>query len=108
MPDTWYLVAALTIVFAITLALRALPFTMLKPLRESAAVQAFAVWMPAGVLAILAASTLRTSLTTGEGHALPALVAVGVTVAAHLAFGRRTLLSVGLGTAAFVLLVNLT
>ena len=38
---------------------------------------------------------------------LPAAVATAVTVLVHLIGGRRTLLSVGAGTATFVLLVNL-
>ncbi|MGW4928824.1 branched-chain amino acid transporter permease [Agromyces sp. NPDC004153] len=111
MPETWYLVAVLATVFAITLALRALPFAALKPLRESELVRTLSVWMPAGILAILAASTLRGTIAAGDGDGhgvvLEAAIAVAVTVVVHLAFGRRTLLSVGLGTATFVALVNL-
>ena len=109
MPETWYLVAVLATVFVITLALRALPFAALKPLRESELVRTLSVWMPVGILAILAASTLRSTIATGDGDGvvLQAAIAVAVTVVVHLAFGRRTLLSVGLGTATFVALVNL-
>jgi branched-subunit amino acid transport protein AzlD len=108
-PETWYLVAVLATVFAITLALRALPFAALKPLRESELVRTLSVWMPAGILAILAASALRGTILAGDGRGvlLEAAIAVAVTVVVHLAFGRRTLLSVGLGTATFVALVNL-
>jgi branched-subunit amino acid transport protein AzlD len=66
-----------------------------------------ALWMPVGILGILAASTLRTSLGPGLTHLLPVAIAAAVTIAAHLLGGRRTLLSVGLGTATFVVLVNL-
>ena len=38
---------------------------------------------------------------------MPGLIAAAVTIAAHLLGGRRTLLSVGLGTVTFVVLVNL-
>ena len=107
MPDTGYLVAVMAIVFVITLALRALPFAVLTPLRESAFVQTMARWMPVGILTILVVATFRTSAFAGGGHLLAAVVAVAVTAAAHLLLGRRTLLSVGLGTLTFVLLVNL-
>lgn len=105
--SVWYIVAVLAIMFVITLALRAVPFAILKPLRESKVVRALSVWMPVGILAILAASTLRSAIADRQGYVVPALVAVAVTVAVHLLAGRRTLLSVGAGTATFVVLVNL-
>jgi branched-subunit amino acid transport protein AzlD len=107
MPDTPYLLAVLGIVFAVTFGLRALPFAALTPLRNSALVRKLSLWMPVGILVILAASTLRGTLSADPGSVLPALAAVAVTVAVHLLGRRRTLLSVGLGTAVFVLLVNL-
>lgn len=115
MPDLGYVVAALVIAGAITVALRAVPFAVLKPLRESRLVLALGLWMPVGILGILAASTLVGTFTgdgggtsgvdwTTAGHAA---LAAAVTVAVHLLCGRRTLLSIGLGTLTFVLLVNL-
>ncbi|HEU5129081.1 MAG TPA: AzlD domain-containing protein [Glycomyces sp.] len=106
MPETSYLVAVLAIVFAIDLALRAAPFAALRTLRESALVDRLALWMPVGILAILAAVTLRDSMGADPGTAVVALAAVGVTAAVHLWAGRRTLLSVGAGTLVYVLLVN--
>lgn len=107
MPETWYLLAVMAIGFGITFALRAVPFVALRPLRDSRLVAAMAVWMPVGILAILSVSTLLTSVGAESSRVLPALVAAAVTIAAHLLGGRRTLLSVGLGTATFVVLVNL-
>ena len=107
MPETGYLLAVIVIGFGITFALRALPFVILQPLRDSRPVTAMALWMPAGILAILAVSTLRSSLDADAGRLLPAVIATAVTIAAHLLGGRRTLLSVGLGTVTFVALVNL-
>lgn len=104
---TWYIVAVLAIVFVITLSLRAVPFAILKPLRESKIVRALSVWMPVGILVILAGSTFRSTIAAHADYLLPGAAAVAVTVVAHLAGGRRTLLSVGLGTATFVVLVNL-
>ncbi|GGC93972.1 branched-chain amino acid transporter AzlD [Tersicoccus solisilvae] len=104
--DPWYVAGVLAIIFVVTFSLRALPFALLRPLRASRFVRTMSVWMPVGILAILAAATFRSS----AGHDLPSLlsgaIAAVVTVVVHLAFGRRTLLSVGLGTATFVVLVN--
>ena len=106
MPDPGYLVAVLVTAFAITFLLRGLPFALLRPLRQSRAVITLAAWMPAGILAVLAAATLQSTLDT-DGRWLPALAAVAVTVAVHLTCGRRTLLSVGLGTLTYVGLLYL-
>ncbi|CAM3443656.1 AzlD domain-containing protein [Isoptericola cucumis] len=105
MPETGYLLAVLAVVFAITFALRAAPFAAIDRLRASRLVGSLARWLPAGVLLILAASTVRSS--AAGGRVWQALAAVAVTVVVHLVGGRRTLLSVGAGTATFVLLVNL-
>lgn len=107
MTGTAYLISVMAIGLAITFALRAVPFAVLKPLRESRLVADLALWMPVGILAILTITTLRSSLGA-DGSRLPAAaLAAAVTVVVHLVGGRRTLLSVGAGTAAFVLLVNL-
>lgn len=106
MFDAWWFVGALAVCGGITFGLRALPFVALKPLRDSKTVQRLSVWMPAGILAILAAVTF-SDFASEPRTALWAALALTVTVGVHLGFGRRTLLSVGLGTATFVVLVNL-
>lgn len=104
-PGAWYIAGVLAILFTITLALRAVPFAILKPLRESNLVKTMSAWLPAGILAILAASTFLSSAGADYAHLLHATIAVGVTAAVHLLAGRRTLLSVGAGTLSYVLLV---
>ena len=106
MPSTLYLIAVLAIVFSITLALRAAPFAVLGRLRDSAIVQRLAVWMPFGILAILAVTALHGTITSDAHGAWYALLAVTVTIGVHLAFGRRTILSVCAGTAVYVVLLN--
>ena len=107
MTETTYILAVMAIGLAITFALRAVPFAVLRPLRESRLVADLALWMPVGILAILTVTTMRSSLGA-DGSRLPAAaLAAAVTVVVHLVGGRRTLLSVGAGTAVFVLLVNL-
>ncbi|MCX4594515.1 AzlD domain-containing protein [Streptomyces sp. NBC_01549] len=106
MPSTPYLVAVLAIVFSITLALRALPFAVLRTLRGSAMVRQLSVWMPVGILAILAVTALHGAITHDPHGTRYALLAVAVTIGVHLGFGRRTILSVGIGTAVYVVLLN--
>lgn len=107
MPDLGYILGALAAGFGITFALRAVPFAILKPLRESAFVMRLATWMPVGILVTLSLVTLQSAATGGNGHTVAALVALAVTVAAHLASGRRTLVSVSLGTITYVGLLAL-
>ncbi len=107
MPSTGYILAVLAITFAVTFALRAVPFAILKPLRSSRFVTTMAMWMPVGILGILAAATFKTAAFAGHGRVVHASVAAIVTAATHLLCGRRTLLSVGLGTLTFVVLVNI-
>ncbi|MER5899451.1 MULTISPECIES: branched-chain amino acid transporter permease [Streptomyces] len=106
MPSTSYLVTVLAIVFALTFALRALPFAVLRTLRGSALVRQLSVWMPVGILAILAVTALHGTITRDPHGTGYALLAVAVTIGVHLAFGRRTILSVGIGTAVYVVLLN--
>jgi branched-subunit amino acid transport protein AzlD len=107
MPETAYILAVLGITFSVTFALRAVPFAILGTLKESALVQDLSRWMPVGVLGILAVTAFRGSVVALPATTLYALFALAVTIAVHLLCGRRTLLSVTLGTVAFVLLVNL-
>ena len=106
MPDTPYLVAASLTMFAVTFALRALPFAILRPLRDSALVAYLGRHMPAGIMVILAVYTLR-GLSLGEApHGAPEAIALAVTVGLHL-LKRNAVASIIGGTAVCVLLVNL-
>ncbi len=58
-------------------------------------------------LGILAAATLRTTITADPSATPLALAPVAVTAAVHLLAGRRTLLSVAIGTPSYVVLVDL-
>ncbi len=107
MPETTYILVVLLITFTITFALRAAPFAVLGTLQQSTLVDDLSRWMPVGVLGILAVTALRGSVVGLPGTAIYAVLALAVTIAVHLLCGRRALLSVTLGTVAFVSLVNL-
>lgn len=105
MPSTEYLIAAIVSSGLITFALRAIPFAILKPLRKSRFITRMGRWMPAGILVILAIITLQGVLVERPGTWWAVPVAAAVTVAVHLATRRRTVLSVGAGTACYVALI---
>ena len=101
-----YLFGILLVVFVIDFTLRALPFKILEPLRESSFVRNMAVWMPPGILLILLA-TLSDNTSVAGSQWWAAIVATVITVVVHLATKRRLLWSVGLGTLSYILMLNL-
>ncbi|QIK62410.1 branched-chain amino acid transporter AzlD [Leucobacter viscericola] len=107
MIDPLYLITAVVISGLITLALRALPFAILKPLRKSRFVKALGRWMPAGILLILAVVVLRGEILSRPGDLWAIAAATAVTVLVHLLAKRRALLSIAAGTACYVLLLNM-
>lgn len=106
MPSVWYMIAAVAVAGVITLLLRALPFAILKPLRTSKFVQALGRWMPAGILVILAIIMLANEIAAQPGKVWIVLVASAATVLTHLLAKRRALLSIFVGTAVYVVLLN--
>ncbi len=105
-PATWYIIAVVAIMFVVTFTLRALPFAILAKLRDSKFVNIMALWMPAGILGLLAIVIFYSTAADPDTNVWKLLIAVAVTIASHLVFGRRTLLSIGLGTVTYVALVN--
>lgn len=105
MPDAGYLIAAVGTAVAVTWALRALPFAALARLRHSPLVGYLNAAMPAGVMAILAAYTLRAFSPQVPDRAWPTVLALAVTVAVHL-WRRNVPLSILAGTAVHVALAS--
>ncbi|MFD0687228.1 branched-chain amino acid transporter permease [Actinomadura fibrosa] len=105
MPETGYLIAAVATAAAVTWGLRALPFAVLAPLRASPLIAYLSTAMPAGVLLILAAYTLRDIDPGVPDRAWPTVLALAVTVSVHL-WRRNGMLSVSAGTAFHVVLVS--
>ncbi|MFF4835986.1 branched-chain amino acid transporter permease [Streptomyces sp. NPDC001315] len=104
MPDTPYLLMAVAVSAAVTWALRALPFTVLAPLRASRTVQYLGARMPAGVMVILFVYCLR-DLPLPQPRAAAPLAALAVTAGLHL-WRRNALLSILGGTAVNVALAS--
>lgn len=106
MPSSAYLLAALAVVFTVTVTLRALPFAVIGPLRTSPVIAFLGLHMPGGVMVILAIYTLEDVPITTWPHALPQALAVAATIGLHL-WRHNAVVSILGGTAAFVALTNL-
>lgn len=105
MTDPRHILTAVLISASITWALRALPFAMLAPLRDSRLLAYLGDRMPAGIMFILAAYTVRNTEPTVLTSVGPAVLALTVTVGLQLWRGSMTL-SIFVGTAGYVVLAS--
>src|SRR5699024_8010252 len=105
-PATGYIIAVLAIMFGITFSLRALPFAIMAKLRDSQFVNIMALWMPASILALLAIALFYSTYSATDKVLWKRLTTVGVTITSYIHLGRRTLVSIGLETVTYVMLVN--
>lgn len=71
MPDDGYVLAALATILVVTFGLRALPFLVIGPLRESAFVQFLGRYMPVGIMLILVVYTLKDVSLGDRWHGVP-------------------------------------
>lgn len=111
MPDSGYVLAALFAMGTVTLALRALPFAFVRALKGSPLFEFLGTTMPVGVMVALVAYTVFGRLgLSGEsgdpGAAWAVPVALAVTVGLHW-WRRNTVISIFVGTALYMVLVNL-
>ncbi|ALG86364.1 branched-chain amino acid transporter permease [Gordonia phthalatica] len=106
MHDPTYILVAVLISASITWLLRALPFAMLAPLRDSRPLAVLGDRMPVGIMVILAAYTLRDTEPSSFASIGPVVVALAVTIGLHLWRGSMTL-SIFSGTALYVLMASM-
>ena len=97
--------AVLIPVAIVTVALRQIPFSFIKLMRDSPLVSLLAVLMPAGVMMVLAIYTIFERPFSRE-VVLSTLAGIGATVALHV-WRRSPALSIIGGTAAYVACLNL-
>lgn len=105
MPDAPAILASLLVAGAVTVALRAVPFLVIDPLRRSPVVRFLGLHLPAGIMVILTAYTLQDVPLRTWPHGLPEAAALAVTVGLHLWRGRAVL-SILVGTATYVVLAS--
>ncbi|HEY0259526.1 MAG TPA: AzlD domain-containing protein [Lacisediminihabitans sp.] len=97
MPTDAHLVAAVLVAAAVTLALRALPFTVITRLRSAPIVPWLAARMPVGIMVILAIYTFHDVDIHETGQIAPFLVALIITVGLQL-WRHNAILSIVAGT----------
>jgi len=105
-PEPGYVAAVVGVSAVLTWGLRAAPFAVLAPMRESVVVRHLGRHVPLGVMVILAAYTLRDVPTTTALDALPFVAAAAVTIGLHL-WRRNALLSILAASALHVALATL-
>lgn len=90
-----------------TMVTRFLPFLLFpagKPTPK--AVQKLGRILPAAVFGLLIVYCLKNVSFLSGSHGLPELISIGLVIGLHL-WKRQTLLSIGAGTVAYMLLVQL-
>ncbi|MEZ5137302.1 MAG: AzlD domain-containing protein [Acidimicrobiales bacterium] len=105
MPEAPAILASLLVAGAVTVALRAVPFVVIEPLRRSSVIRFLGLHLPAGIMVILTIYTLHDVPLRSWPHALPEAIALAVTVALHL-WRRSAVLSILIGTATYVVLTS--
>ena len=104
MNKTLYSVLIVAVVSLVTVALRAAPFLIFgdKPPKT---VRRLGTVLPYAVMGMLIVYCLKDVSLTQAPHGLPELIAGSVVIALHL-WKKNTLLSVLVGTAVYMLLVQ--
>ncbi len=105
MLDNWYILSGILVAAGVTWVLRALPFAMLAPLRESALLGYLGKRMPVGIMCILVVYTVSHVELTALDEVIPMVVALTATVGLHL-WRRNPTLSIFAGTGIYVLLAS--
>lgn len=82
--NTMYLIAILAVAGLVTVLLRAVPFALLAPIRESRLIQWLGRRMAVGIMAILSVYTMMDVAWSDLQATVPTLVALVVTVGLHL------------------------
>ncbi|MBL0885199.1 branched-chain amino acid transporter permease [Myceligenerans indicum] len=106
MADPRYLLTGILVAGAVTWALRAVPFALLAPLRDSVLVTYLGERMPVGIMLILAVYTVHGVVAEDWRSLGPTCLALAVTVGLHL-WRRNLLLSIFAGTVVNVVLQSL-
>lgn len=103
MPSDAYVLGACLAAGVVTIGLRLLPFLVIGPLRSSGVIRYLGVHMPAGVMLVLVAYTVRDVPLSPWPHGLPEAISIAATVAVHL-WRRNAVASIVAGTACYVAL----
>ena len=107
MSDTLHTVALIAVMALVTMVLRFLPFWLFPAGKKT---PAFILYLgrvlPCAVMGMLAVYCYKNITPLAWPHGLPELIAVAATAGLHV-WKKNTLLSVGVGTVLYMLLVQL-
>lgn len=107
MPSPLHTALALLTVSAITIALRATPFLLFGGRRQlPPAISRLATLLPAAIMAILVVYCLKHVQPAQPPHGVPELAALTLVIVLHC-WQRHVLLSIGAGTAFYMLLIRI-
>ena len=105
MPDNIYVFSGILLAATVTWALRAIPFAMLAPLRNSALLSYLGERMPVWIMCILVVYTLADVNLQSTSEVLPAAIALAVTIGLHF-WRHNAIVSIFTGTGVYVLLAS--
>lgn len=102
-----YLLLSILVIAAVTAALRFIPFIVFSSGRETPKIISYlGKFLPYSIMAMLVVYCLKSVNLLRFPFGLPELIGVVVVVLVHL-WKRNTLLSVGVGTVCYMLLVQM-
>ena len=105
--DNTYLILSIFVIAAVTAALRFIPFAVFSSNRKTPETILFlGKFLPYAIMAMLVVYCLKSVSLLKAPFGLPELIGVLVVVLLHI-WKRNTLLSIAVGTACYMLLVQI-
>ncbi len=107
MNNTTYILMAMLVMAAITLAIRFVPFLLFGGKKKvPKSVEYLGGVLPPAMIAILVVYCLKTVTPLSGTHGLPELISVGVVAGLHI-WKKNTFLSIGAGTICYMILIQI-
>lgn len=107
MNNTTYILTAMLVMAAITLAIRFIPFLLFGgKKRVPKSVEYLGGVLPPAMIAILVVYCLKTVTPLSGTHGLPEFISVGVVAGLHI-WKKNTFLSIGAGTICYMILIQM-
>lgn len=105
--DNTYLILSILVIAAVTAALRFIPFAVFSANRKTPKIIVYlGKCLPYAIMAMLVVYCLKSVSLLAAPFGLPELIGVLVVVLLHI-WKRNTLLSIAVGTACYMMLVQI-
>lgn len=105
--DNTYLILSILVIAVVTAALRFIPFAVFSANRKTPEIIVYlGKFLPYAIMAMLVVYCLKSVSLLAAPFGLPELIGVLVVVLLHI-WKRNTLLSIAVGTACYMLLVQI-